>query len=116
RLSWALARGLDDPAHRERGAPVRADLDWHLIGRATDAPGLDLDQRHGVAHGRLEYVDARLARRGLGERERAVDNPFGRRALAVAHDVVVELLQRRVPVLAVGQTLAVGRSRSTRHG
>src|SRR5256886_15055454 len=31
RLSRALAGGLDDPAHGERGAPVRADLDRHLI-------------------------------------------------------------------------------------
>src|SRR5205807_3441943 len=48
RLAGALARGLDDPAHRERRAAVRSDLDRHLIGRAADAPGLDLDERHGV--------------------------------------------------------------------
>src|SRR2546428_11999454 len=48
RLSGALARSLDDPAHGERGAPVRADLDRHLIGRTADPAGLDLDQWHGV--------------------------------------------------------------------
>src|SRR4051794_11904049 len=31
RLTWALARGLDDPAHRERTAAIRADLDRHLV-------------------------------------------------------------------------------------
>src|SRR5216684_1163231 len=65
RLPRALARGLDDPAHRERGATVRADLDRDLVGRAADATRLDLDQRHGVAHRRLEHVEAGLARRRL---------------------------------------------------
>src|SRR5437899_8109623 len=101
RLARTLAGGLDDPAHRERRAPIRADLDGDLVGRAADAPGLHFDQGHRVLERRLEHVDARLARRGLGERERAVDDAFGGRALAVAHHVVVVLLKRMFPVHTV---------------
>src|SRR5438552_18372342 len=39
RLAGALTCCLDDPAHREGGAPVRADLDRHLIGRTADPAG-----------------------------------------------------------------------------
>src|SRR4051794_18327404 len=47
-LAAALACRLDEPADAERKAPVAADLDRDLVGRATDAPGLDLDDRRGV--------------------------------------------------------------------
>src|SRR5207245_10921928 len=60
-------------------------------------------------------VSPGLPRGGRRDGQLAVDVALGVRALAVAHDVVVELLQRRVPVLAVGQALAVGRSCSTGH-
>src|SRR5438067_2884577 len=40
RLPRTLARGLDEPAHRERAATGRRDLDGHLVGRAADAAGL----------------------------------------------------------------------------
>src|SRR5258706_1534932 len=42
-LAVALAGGLDEPAHAERQAAIAADLDRHLVRRATDAAGLDLD-------------------------------------------------------------------------
>src|SRR5579859_4199992 len=74
RLAGALARGLDDPAHRERVAAVRTDLDRYLVGRAADAPRLDLDERGRVAETRLEDLDRRPADRLLGLDERAVDD------------------------------------------
>src|SRR3990172_12182781 len=49
----------DEPAHGERGAPLGADVDWHLIGGAADAPGLDLDSGRGVAQRLVEDVDRR---------------------------------------------------------
>ena len=47
-FSDAVARGLDDPAHRERLAARRTNLDRHLIGRAADAARLHFDRRLDV--------------------------------------------------------------------
>ena len=44
-LAAALAGGLDQPAHAERHAAIAADLDRDLVGGATDAARLDLDDR-----------------------------------------------------------------------
>src|SRR5207245_8392579 len=107
--------GLDDPAHGERRTSIRADLDGDLVGRAADAPGLHFDQGHRVLERRLEHVDARLARRGLGERERTVDDAFGGRALAVSHHVVVEVLKRLVAGVRVGRTATLGGAGSAGH-
>src|SRR6185436_19114124 len=106
RFARTLARRLDEPAHRERRATVRSDLDWDLIGRATDAARLYLDERHRVLQRELEDLDARLARGRLGLREGAVDDPFSGRALAALHEVVVELRKQNVAVLAVRNGLA----------
>src|SRR3954464_1180801 len=53
-LAVALARGLDEPAHAERQPAIAPDLDRDLVGRATDAARLDLDDRGGVAKRGLE--------------------------------------------------------------
>src|SRR4051794_29988945 len=51
----ATVRGVpDEPAQGQRGATRALDLDRHLVGRATDAAGLDLDRRLHVVHGALE--------------------------------------------------------------
>src|SRR5690606_6057154 len=42
-LLATLAAVVDQPAHRQGDAALRADLDGHLVGRATDAAALDLD-------------------------------------------------------------------------
>src|SRR5690606_12397633 len=47
----ALAGGLGQPAHGERHAAGGADLDRDLVGRTTDAAGLDLHGRRDVAQG-----------------------------------------------------------------
>src|SRR5512132_3974776 len=61
-LPAALAGGLDEPAHAERQPAVAADLDRDLVRRATDAAGLDLDDRGRVAQRRLHDLEARAAR------------------------------------------------------
>src|SRR5512135_1480675 len=106
-LARALARGLDDPAHRERLTAVRADLDWDLVRRATDATRLDLDERRRVAQRLLEDLVARLARRGLDERERSVEQTLSGAALAALHQLVVEVLDDRAAVLRVRLALAL---------
>src|SRR4051794_20891551 len=52
-LATALAGRLDEPANAERKAPIPPDLDRDLIGRATDASRLHLDDRRRVAQRRL---------------------------------------------------------------
>src|SRR5579862_730348 len=42
RLLTALPGVRDDPAQRQRGGPGGANLDRHLVGRATDAAAADL--------------------------------------------------------------------------
>ena len=57
-LGHGLARaGLgrrEQPANRQRHAPLALDLNRHLVGRATDAAGLDLDDRRRIGNGLLE--------------------------------------------------------------
>src|SRR5579859_3332946 len=108
RLARALARGLDEPAHRERATAGRRDLYGHLVGRAADAAGLDLEERRRVLHRGLEDLDRRLPRRLLGALHGVVDDALRRRTLAVAHHLVDELLDGHVRVLAVSDLGAVG--------
>src|SRR5690242_5924080 len=77
RLAAPLARRLDEPADAERQPAVAADLDRHLVGRATDAAGLDLDDRRRVPERRLEDLEARSMRLGLGPGERLAEDPVG---------------------------------------
>src|SRR5690606_2212702 len=44
----ALARGVDQPAHGQRGAAGSTHFDRNLIGRTTDTAGLDLNRRSNV--------------------------------------------------------------------
>src|SRR6185503_21059788 len=69
-LAAALAGGLDEPAHAERQPPIAPDLDRDLVGRATDAARLDLDDRGRVAQGSLHDLEAGPARGRLGTGER----------------------------------------------
>src|SRR5205807_1230414 len=56
----ALPREPHDPAASERQPAVRSDLDRDLVRRAPHAPGLDLEQRRGVAKGQVEDFDRLL--------------------------------------------------------
>src|SRR3954463_11494580 len=50
----AALRGVaDQPAQRQGRPPGALYLDRDLVGRATDAAGLDLDRRLHVVHGAL---------------------------------------------------------------
>src|SRR4051812_26071965 len=86
-LAVPLASRLDEPADAEREAAVAADLDRDLVGRATDAAGLDLDDRGRVAEGRLEDLEAGPVGLGLGPGKRLAEDPVGEVALAVRHEL-----------------------------
>src|SRR5260221_12337253 len=115
RLARTLARGLDEPAHGERATPIGADLHRDLVRRAADAARLDLNKRTGVLQRLLEDLVARLARGRLGERQRAVEDALGGRALPALHELVVELLDLQVAVLRVRQLLALLGPRTAWH-
>src|SRR4051794_16097770 len=86
-LAAPLAGGLDDPADSQRDAAIAADLDRDLIGGATDAPRLDLDDRGRVAERRLEDLEAGALGLGLCAGERLAQDPVGKGLLAVAHEL-----------------------------
>src|SRR3990172_4046746 len=86
-LAIALAGRLDEPADAERQAPIAPDLHRHLVGCAADPAGLDLDDRRGIAHPRLEKVEARPARLRLRTRERLAEDSLPEAALAVGHQL-----------------------------
>src|SRR5260221_1750458 len=115
RLARTLARGLNEPTHRERATPIGADLHRDLIRRPTDAARLDLDQRTGVLQRQLEDLVARLARGRLGERQRTVEDALRGRALPAVHELVVELLDLQVAVLGVRQLLPLLGPRTAWH-
>src|SRR6266513_1176405 len=104
-------RGADDPAHRERRAPVGAYLDRHLVRRAAHAARLHLDGRLHVVDGRLEHLERVLLRAVLDRGERVVHDPLGRRLLAADHHDVYELRDETGPVLGVRQHLALDGAR-----
>src|SRR5947208_5824071 len=114
-LPRALARGVDEPACRQRHAPRRTHLDRHLIGCAANATRLDLDERCGIADRGVEPLAGVATRLRLGLRQRAVHDRRGNGLLAVLHHVVDELLHRDAVVARVRELLADGRTRSAWH-
>src|SRR5919204_4328957 len=115
RLAGALARRVDEPARRERHPSRGSHLDRDLVRRAADAPRLHLDKRRRVADRGVEDLDSVAPRLPLGLRERAVHDRRRNGLLPALHDVVDELLHGDAVVAGVGQLLAYGGARSTRH-
>jgi hypothetical protein len=110
-LLAALARGLDEPAHGQRLAALRADFDGNLVGCATDAARLHFDDRlhvveRGGQHG--HGIRARLAGLLDDAVDGTVDDAFGGRLLAALHDHVHELGQHVVVEFRVRQDVADG--------
>src|SRR5215203_1376679 len=103
-----LARELDEPADRERACAALRHLDGHLVVRAADPAGADLEHGRDRLDGPLQRLDRRLAGLLGDDRERVVDEPLGRRPLAVEHDGVDELRHELRPVDRIGLELARG--------
>src|ERR1051326_2106572 len=56
-LFAALTAVTNEPANGERGPAIGIHLDWHLVVRAADAPGLHFEQRLYVFDRLLEQLD-----------------------------------------------------------
>ena len=113
-LAVPLAGRLDEPADAERQASIAPDLDRDLVGGATDAARLDLDDRRGVAHRRLEDFDAGPASLGLRTGQGLAQDALGEMALSVRHQ-----LGRETAAEARGRSALIlvlaGDRRSTGH-
>src|SRR5262249_20101536 len=67
-----IARVLDDPAQRERASTPLRHLDGHLVVRAADTPGANLEHGRDALHRLLEHLELRLPGLLRRERERVV--------------------------------------------
>ena len=61
RLARPVAGRCQQPANGERLAPLTFDLDWHLVGGATNAARLDLEHRGRIGDRPLEDLKRILA-------------------------------------------------------
>src|SRR4051812_25095539 len=82
---------LDQPAQPESGLPRNADLDRHLVGRATDTAAADLEGRLHVVHRALQRHDRVGSALVPAALERAVHDALGELALATDQDLVDQL-------------------------
>src|SRR5690606_34634179 len=114
-LLRALLFRLAQPAHRQRRAPDRPDLDRDLVVRATDPAALDLDHGAAVLQRLVEHLDRILARTGLDLLEGAIEHALGDGLLAVEHQDVDELRDVHTAIDRIRQDLALGNFTTTRH-
>src|SRR5882724_858300 len=90
-LFGAAAAIRQQPADGERGATVGIHFDRNLIVRATDAAGLDFEQRLGILDGLLEQLDSLVAALFLHLLHGVVEDALGGGLLAAPHHRVHEL-------------------------
>src|SRR5438445_2688777 len=116
RLAVALPGVADDPAPRQRRPPVGPDLHRHLVGGATHAFGLDLQDGGDVAQGGVKHLERLLAAAALADDlEGAVDDPLSHALLAVEHDAVDEFCHAPVCVHRIGSDGSLLDAGSPRH-
>src|SRR6185437_9089040 len=106
----------DQPPHRQRRATLRTDFDRDLVGRATDAPALDLYDRLQIRERLLEHVEPRLAGPLLYEVHGPIKEPLGHRLLPLKHHRIDELRYRLTVVTGVGQNRTLDGLLSSAHG
>src|ERR1700730_1041779 len=104
-----------DPPPGQRRPAVGPDFHRHLVGRAADPAGLDLQHRGGVLQGRIEDLDGVLLGHLPDPVQGAVDDPLGRAPLAPLHDDVDELSYALVCVHWVRQGDTLVNSWTPRH-
>src|SRR4051812_39698674 len=113
-----LAAGLgvlDQPAKPEGGLARGADLDRHLVGRATDTAAADLEGRLDVVHRALQGHHRVGAALLLAALEGAVDDALGKLTLAADQDLVDQLSHQRGVVHRVRYHRVARSGALTRH-
>src|SRR6185437_17052274 len=103
----SLSRGIYEPTHTQRHAPIAANLNGDLIGRAANTTRLDLENRRGVPERELERLDRTASGLIFDQREGIIDDSFRGRLLSRIHHVVDELGERPVLKLGIGSRLPV---------
>src|SRR3954468_5003454 len=114
-LAGALAGRAYNPAHSQRLAAVALDLNGDLIGSTTDAAGLHLDDRGGVAHRLVEDFDAGALGATLELFDRVVHDALGETFLAALHHLIDKSRHHQAVVACIGQKLVLLVSTSSRH-
>src|ERR1700687_5416201 len=114
-LPATLPSETDDPAPRQRQPALWSDLDRYLVGRATDASRLDLEQRGGVPQGQVEHLERLFLGLLPGAAQGVIDDLLGGRPLALAHHHVHELGDRLRLVHRVGRDDTLDWTAASRH-
>src|SRR3954447_1367164 len=92
RLLTPVAGELDEPAHGEGAGAALRDLHGHLVGRAADPAGFDLEHGRERLDRSLQRLHGVLARALGQDGQRVVHDPLGSGLLAVEHQAVDHLL------------------------
>src|SRR6185312_7001540 len=95
---------------------LRADFDRHLIGGAADAARADFDRRRDVVERLLEGLQRILFDLRLDLVERAIDDRFGDRLLALTHDGIHEARDLDVSEFRIGKRFAALCTVTAGHG
>src|SRR5690625_3640568 len=109
------ARERDQPAQGQRGGPGGADLDRHLVGRATDSAAADLERGLDVVQAALQNDERVLAGLLTGTLEGVVDDALSEGTLAVDQHLVDQCSDERRAIDRVGDELALRRRALARH-
>src|SRR6185437_12930212 len=105
----------DQPADRERLAAIGPHLDGHLVGGAADPARANLDRGTHIVERIVEHAQRILAR-ALGDAiERAVDDAFGNRLLALVHQAIHEFGDDEIAEFRIRQNFALNSGTATRH-
>src|SRR5882762_6672659 len=112
----ATAAGVSDqPADRQRRAPVGIDFDRHLVVGATYAASLHFQQRLRVFDGLLEQLQGLVAALRLQLGKRFVEDALGGRLLALPHHRVHKFGHQVRSVNWIGGNAALCNMSFTRH-
>ena len=87
RALTTITREADHPTDRERGGAAGADLNGHLVGRATDTAAANLKLMADVVDRTLQDGDGIIARLLLHEVKGVVHDALGGAAFAALQDL-----------------------------
>ena len=109
-------RAVDQPPDRQSLGRVRTDLDRNLVGRTADAarPDFQMPASRCPRHRETPEPDRPWARPST-TLQRAIDDRFRDRLLAVQHQTIHKLCEDAVAILGIRQNLALLRATTTRH-